>query len=208
MRLVKLECPNCGASLNVDKDKKEFYCKYCRTTSLLDDGVIRVEHTIVDENSGERLKLFKGLGITTMVYVGIILFVVIAVFGFIIFNVINMNSRVNEQKDNVMNQVNEVTNEVLDKVYTKGELSYFNSSFEMYSGTKSKFLISSLLDNVVTNNKTEKEHIITVVYRDNSTDVPDEIVKIKHSLNDDKKYEVSLDYDEYGFVYKVTITDL
>lgn len=208
MRLVKLECPNCGASLNVDKDKKEFYCKYCRTTSLLDDGVIRVEHTIVDENSKERLKLFKGIGITTMVYVGIILFVVIAVFGFIIFNIINMSNRVSTQKDNIIDQANEVTDEVFDKVYTKGELSYFNSSFEMYSGTKSKFLISSLLDNVVTNNKTEKEHIITVIYRDKSTDIPDEIVKIKHSLKDDKKYEVSLDYDEYGFVNKVTITDL
>ena len=33
MRLVKLECPNCGASLNVDKDKKEGFekCEACST---------------------------------------------------------------------------------------------------------------------------------------------------------------------------------
>ena len=50
MKIIKLKCPNCGASFKVEKEQKEFFCEYCRTTTLLDDGVIKVEHTIVDKN--------------------------------------------------------------------------------------------------------------------------------------------------------------
>lgn len=208
MRLVKLNCPNCGASLKVEDNKKEFYCKYCRTTSLLDDEVIRVEHTIVDEHAEEKLeifngfaKVFKGIGITSMVYFGIIIVVVIGVIGGLVFNISKMNNR----RDEIFNDNSALVDVEFDSKYSEVEIRGFNGPFEMYSGTQSVFFVESLLDKAVTNNKTEKEHIITVIYDDITTTVPDEIVSIKHSLEDDVEYEVSLDYDEDGFVNKITL---
>ena len=36
----------------------------------------------------------------------------------------------------------------------------------------------------------------------------DDIVAIKHLLDEDSKYEVSLDYGENGYINKVTIKDI
>ena len=83
----------------------------------------------------------------------------------------------------------------------------FNSSFEMYVGTKWGLQVSRLIDEVTTNNKTNSEHIITVVYGDiNSTD-SNEIRNIKKELDDWTDYEVILDYDDNGFVYLITIEE-
>lgn len=81
----------------------------------------------------------------------------------------------------------------------------FNSIFEMYVGTKYGSQVSRLIDEINTNNKTNSEHIITVVFGDiNSTDT-DVIRGIKKELGDWTKYEVILDYDENGFVNLITI---
>ena len=81
----------------------------------------------------------------------------------------------------------------------------FNASFEMYVGTKWGLKVSRLIDEIITNNKTNSEHIITVVCGDiNSTD-SDEIRSIKKNLDDWTDYEVILDYDENGFVNLITI---
>ena len=77
----------------------------------------------------------------------------------------------------------------------------------MYSGTTNKFHINYLLDNVVTNNKKDKDHLVTVIYKDNSTTDPDDIINIKHSL-ENKNYEIKLDYDDEGLVNKITIEDI
>ena len=80
----------------------------------------------------------------------------------------------------------------------------------MYSGTQTKSLLSSLLDEVVTSNKKNSDKLITVIYNDKQTTNPDEVIAIKNSLNDDSsvKYEVILDYSDKGYVNKVTIKDL
>lgn len=214
MKLIKMKCPSCGASFKVEKGQKEFFCEFCRTTTLLDDGVVRVEHTIIDKNKEEGLKIFKGIGITSLIYFGIIMVVVIAVIGVIIFNIIKMNKRTDGIFDNINNQMNDIQEDVngsdieIDKVYSQIEIQMFNSFFELYSGTKTGFFIEGLLDNIVTNNKTEAQHIITVMYRDINTSNSDDIVDLKHTLEDNQEYEVSLDYDNDGFVNRVTIVDL
>ena len=53
----------------------------------------------------------------------------------------------------------------------------------------------------------DKDHLVTVIYKDNSTTDPDEIVNIKHSL-EDKNYEIKLDYNEDELVNKITIEDI
>ena len=86
--------------------------------------------------------------------------------------------------------------------------SAFNSQYEHYSGTNAKIFVENILDKAVTNNKTNKDMLITVIYKDKETTDPDTIVEIKHSLNDRSKYEVKLDYDDDGYVNKITLEDI
>ena len=87
----------------------------------------------------------------------------------------------------------------------------FNSTFEMYQGTKSGMFAKSQVDNVVKNNKKDKEHLIEVIFDGTSygTD-PLSIQNIKNKLQEFngykfQEYEISLDYDDNGYVNKITI---
>ena len=100
--------------------------------------------------------------------------------------------------------VNKVTIEANSSV-SEFELRSFNGSLEMYSGTQFGTSVTRFLDNVITSNKTNNEHIITVIYGNiNATDER-EIRNIKKQLDTWTEYEVILDYDEVGFVNQVTI---
>lgn len=48
-RLVSMNCPSCGAKLDAPSDRKEFYCSYCGSKVLLDDGSYTVTHRIIDD---------------------------------------------------------------------------------------------------------------------------------------------------------------
>lgn len=87
----------------------------------------------------------------------------------------------------------------------------FNSTFEMNQGTKSGMFAKSQVDNIIKNNKKDKEHLIEVIFDGTSygTD-PSNISNVKNNLrefngNKFQEYEISLDYDDNGYVNKVTI---
>ncbi len=42
MRLVSLECPNCGAPFDPPKDRNYCFCRNCGTKMLIDDGTVYV----------------------------------------------------------------------------------------------------------------------------------------------------------------------
>lgn len=86
--------------------------------------------------------------------------------------------------------------------------SSFNSTFEMKTGTKSGFLVANLVDDIITNNKTNKENIITLVFDEFKSSDPTEIKNAKRKLENSTNYEISLDYDKKGFVNMVTIKTL
>ena len=117
-----------------------------------------------------------------------------------------MDSQIDDMKknDDIMS---ETKNQMLNEL-NKQKAESFNSVFERYIGTKQKMSIETLLDKVVTNNKKEKEHVITVKYNETVSNKTEDIVKLKHSLEAGKKYEVLLDYDETGYVNQVTIIDI
>ena len=109
-------------------------------------------------------------------------------------------SSVQEEQDEMINSVQQQQNEV--------EKQSFNNKFELYSGTSSRLFVTTLLDNVVTNNKKNNDKIITVIYNETITTDSNEIVELKPSFEQGKDYEVMLDYDTNGFVNKVTIKDI
>lgn len=110
-----------------------------------------------------------------------------------------------DEEDSIFDNFFDKANDTVNNNFSEYEKISFNSTFEMYVGTKWGSSVSRLIDKVTTNNKTNSDHIITVVFGDvNTTDV-DEIRKIKKSLGDWTEYEVILDYDDNGFVYLITI---
>lgn len=96
-------------------------------------------------------------------------------------------------------------NDVLDSSNNEFDKRSFNSKFEMYVGTEWGTSVSNLIDKIITNNKTNEKHIITVVFDNITSTNSDEIRSIKKSLDKWEEYEVILDYDESGYVYLITI---
>lgn len=80
----------------------------------------------------------------------------------------------------------------------------FNNSLEMYNGTQPLMFVSNLLDEIVTINKKNSDHQVTVVYNDIKTTKESEIKKIKRSFKEDDQVEVSFDYNN-GYITKATL---
>ena len=92
----------------------------------------------------------------------------------------------------------------IEQAVSKEKAQWFNSSFEMRAGEQNKFFINYLLDDVITNNK-KNEDIISVVYNDIDTTEEEQINEIRNQLDDSTNYNVSFDYNEYGYINRVTI---
>ena len=208
MKLVEMKCKNCGQMLKVEEGATTITCEYCHTTYSIDDEAQHVKYDNMYESGyefekgrmqaqGEQFenaeKVVKGMfgAHVLMTIFGIIFFIVfVSVFMFIVYNIHQMSSNHSSFSLNM-------------------ERESFNRTFEMYTGTKNKFFVDIILDKVVENNRKDSFHTITVVYNDTSTSNPDEIAALKHSIKDTPaKYEVGLDYNGDGVVYKVIITDI
>ena len=99
--------------------------------------------------------------------------------------------------------VSEIVLELTKKDTTK--IDWFNTSYEHYNGTEYGTRVKDLLDKIITNNKTNPDRILTVIYKDiNTSDV--EIIKnLKSNFDDWTKYEISLNYNEEGYIYQFVI---
>ena len=107
-----------------------------------------------------------------------------------------------------MNFIKEIVNGQIEEQKEEdkqNEIKQYNSKFDIYSGKQYGNFLDNLLENVINNNKTQKEHIITVKYNQKETNIPEEIKTIKSQLEKLDEYEVTLDYDDNGYVNKVTI---
>lgn len=196
VKFVELKCKNCGAKLEVEEGATEVTCKFCNTSFSIDDaytegykytkGVLKA-HDEQMEKEMERAKEFmrnNPFGKTSKVFTIIMFSIIILFFGFIGYNIFVS-----------------FTDDSFD-------IKSFNSSYEVDAGKRSGFFLTGTLDDIVTNNKKNKKHIITVVYKDITTTDEKQIKKIRDSLNTHDYYDVSLDYDEKGYVNKFSIEDI
>lgn len=108
--------------------------------------------------------------------------------------------------DNFNDKKDEIEEEVEEK-NKQFEINRFNSKFELYTGTRPGNAVSMLLDNVITNNKKEPNHIISVVYDGVIIKGETEIINLKKKLDVFADYEVLADYDENGYVMQIRIMD-
>ena len=100
-----------------------------------------------------------------------------------------------------------ITEAILERVYTEYEKKAFNSTIEMYTGTKKGLIATTALDTVITSNKTEERKII-VKYKNMETQDEAEIRKIKQGFDSFDDFEIYVEYDEIGFINKVIIEKL
>lgn len=102
-------------------------------------------------------------------------------------------------------------NKNMEESDLKFDKNSFNSNYTFYSGTQPGQNVSMLIDNIINKNKTEKDHLVELIF-DNTlygTD-SDNIKQTKNMIQtfkgyDIQYYEVSMDYDDNGYVNKVTI---
>lgn len=97
-----------------------------------------------------------------------------------------------------------VTTVIIKSVVTQFDISRFNSSLELFSGSNIGGSAHSVLDKIITSNKTN-ERKITVVYNSKETQNEDEIRNFKQDIDTFDNVEIIYDYDADGFIYKATI---
>lgn len=196
MKLKELKCKNCGAKLEVLEDAKKVDCKFCNSSFFIENsydeaykhekGRLEAQTDHYKENVKEISKVGKIIFI-----VFVIIFALITIFiGTIVYKIVST----------IPNKTNDI-NEVKDKF----DSEYFNSTISYLSGTKNGFILRSYLELIVTSNKENKKHQITVEYKEIRSNKEEDIVNIKKLLDDSTEYEVTVNYDEKGFINEVII---
>lgn len=133
-----------------------------------------------------------------------ILYILIVI---LIAAVITLAIRIGNDRENEKNRFWNFFDSTFGETSSKIDIEQFNGLLE--NGTRSGFFLSSDIDEIIDSNKTNKEHLIEVIFDGTSYGKSAEkISELKDKINDgvDSKYEVSLDYDKEGYVNKVTIT--
>ena len=200
MKLVELKCNNCGAQLKVEEGTSQVKCEFCGSTFSVDDaynegykytkGVLKARSEQMEEDFNKAQDLMDSfIGKPSRVFSIIFVIIFILIFAFIGYHMYVGFSDSRNSRDSF-------------------EIDSFNTPYETDAGKRSGFFIVGTLDDIVTNNKTNKSHIITVVYNDITTTEEKEIKEIRNKLSDRKDYDVSLDYDSDGYVNKYTIEDI
>ena len=137
----------------------------------------------------------------------VVLFVIAIVIVVVLLNKIITDHK-ERQKNKPSNGISDIINNQLGKgndMFDTFEKESFNSKFEFRTGQNYGSTVMKLFDDVITNNKKNQDHIITVAFGETSTSNPDELKNTKKNLDEWTKYEISVDYDENGYVNKITV---
>ena len=200
MKLVELKCNNCGAQLKVEEGTSQVKCEFCGSTFSVDDaynegykytkGVLKARSEQMEEDFNKAQDLMDSfIGKPSRVFSIIFVIIFILIFAFIGYHMYVGFSDSRNSRDSF-------------------EIDSFNTPYETDAGKRSGFFIVRTLDDIVTNNKTNKSHIIAVVYNGITATEEKSIKEIRNMLSENKDYDVSLDYDSNGYVNKFTIEDI
>jgi len=114
----------------------------------------------------------------------------------------------NNKDNNNQQQMQEQFQQGANQMIQGFEKESHNMFYEANVGTRPVIFVKSTLDRVIADNRKNTEHIVLVAYNETQTSDEAEIVKIKNSLEEFGQYEVSIDYDETGYVNIVTLKDI
>ena len=179
MRLEEVKCKACGARLDVKDGDESVTCPYCNVTYKIQD----MEDSGYEFEKGrikaqrEHLKNLKPSNYALM----IIPFVIV-----IIMMIVGISAGLRSGRSSGSSESAE----------------HFNFGYN--SGRTYGSVVESDVDDIINNNKTNKRKI-AVKYNENKTDDPDEITELKKSIEHDRYYEISLSYDDKGYIDTYTI---
>lgn len=212
--MEKLKCSSCGAELEVEDNKEYAKCNYCGARYKLNEDLnVNIK---IDDNMKEVLN--NGLGTvkhaSKFMLIPIILFlfifIVIFVFGFISTSKSRqaaeerqreMQEQANQRQEEIQEQIKQAEEEN-KKWEEESNKDHFNFQFYGSNGTKSAFFLEHILDEIIQSNKTN-DRKISLVFNGTETTEESEIINIKQSLDGD--YEVSINYDNDGYVNKIVV---
>ena len=187
--MEKLKCSSCGAELEVEENKEYAKCNHCGTRYKLNKDLnvnIKLDDSIKE-------KLNDQLEMVTTPKTTIISIAVIFIIG--VFICVIAASTFSYRSDNTFNEERTKQEEESNK-------DHFNFQFYGANGTKNAFLLEHTLDEIVQSNKTNDRKVY-LVFNGTETTEESEIINIKHSLDGD--YEVSINYDEDGYINKIIV---
>lgn len=128
-KIVSVKCPNCGANLELDDNKKRAKCQYCNTSLLIEKDFNDIFSAQIINTS----KIAKGI-----LYYIFLSFIVSFIFTIVItISIFAFSS----------------------KSSSSFNKSKFNSSFTYANGTQSGLFVADTLDKVITSNKTNDKQI-------------------------------------------------
>jgi flagellar biosynthesis/type III secretory pathway M-ring protein FliF/YscJ len=218
MRLVELECQNCGAALKIEEGADIVHCPYCDAKYKMDDEVQHVKYDDM-ENSGYefekgRIKAQKehlennnimDKSKTFMMFIPFIIISIIVMVAFV--GIRSANRKGFEKASNSITSVNteeaNKENEEQKKKELESKARVFNMGYS--NGRQATVHIERMLNSIITNNRTNKERIITVKFKDIETQESEQILEIEKQLEEFGYYDVLFDYDEDGFINVMTI---
>lgn len=189
--MEKLKCSSCGGEITVDDDKEYGTCPYCGTKYKLNKDVnVNIK---LDDNTKEVLR--SGLGsvnrFSWIIFIPIIVFLII--FVTMLVNMNSFNRGISNSRDNYEEE------KELDNSF---ERDSFNVQFFGANGTTNDFFLRHTLDEIIQINKTNDRKVV-LVFDGKETSDEKEIIDIKHSLSGE--YEVSLNYDDAGYINKIVV---
>ena len=188
----------------------------------VDINVLTNDEVTLDDEKKENVKKEEKKDRTYILYIAIVILVLsisVLVYrvGFSIkdkYDTYKENAqaelrRQQEEDDKIKKQQQEET----AKKEAEKAKNNFNRELEFYIGSEIGNNVGSELDRVIKSNKTSTEHLVEVVFDGVSCGYDTEKIKnLKSKLKNFKDdgtgfqyYEVSVDYDENGYIYKVTI---
>lgn len=193
--MKELKCSSCGATLVIDENKEYATCNFCGSKYKLNEDLninINLDDSIKDVVN-ETLGTFNHT--SRFMFVPIVIFVIIFI-AIVLFGI--LNTRRDIVKDNNQQQIEERINKQKDDILK----DVFNYQFSNANGTKSAFFLTSIFDDIIQSNKIYDRKVILVFNGKEMTD-ENEIIDVKHTL--DGNYEVSVDYDEDGYIYRIRV---
>ena len=201
--MEKLKCSSCGAGLEIEDNKEYAVCSHCGSKYKLNEDLnVNIK---LDDNTKEVFN--SGLGIfkniSKIMLIPIIIFVII--FILIIYFAITQITKETSKNQNTINNNQNQIEEKISKQQESVKKDIFNFQFINDNGTKSAFFLESTLDEIIQSNKIYDRKVI-LNFDGVETTNEEEIINIKHKL--DGKYEVSLNYDDEGYINKITVNKI
>ena len=192
IKFVSCRCPNCGSNLKVKDKEEKVTCKYCNTEFFIEEDIDYEIKKTVNNNLKVGSKVAAGIFIVW----GVMFLFILSIITFVVICIIKGNDESGEAFKNI--HIGFIEREKAEN---------FNFFLEHENGTQNAFFVKDLLDKIITSNKKNKNHQIKVIYKDISTTDSEQIKELKNDLKT-KDYEISFDYDKYGYINVMTIEEI